>query len=416
MSVKKNYYEITEEEAIKLSIKLGESGSELDSASWKNRGSLKPDNTLKSFISKLERYFEEVKPNGLRGKERRYTLIGLRDTPLQKIDNRNGRKMEEEAVLLPYVIKQLNELGTNGKYQTTYNTLAKKIFFLTENSQRKVFFLNALLSILKDTTVPKEKVSGIANKLWESYERNLVSTLERLLNSLEKQEYVSVTPIYKARYVSIGKEKDYAYYTLSPLESEELKSLEEQVVQFYGMEYKAYQKYFVLSQVPDEVLTIREEVSETVKEQLGIERYYKAINIDILGDYIPSECLSDIEIAEVCLERFSRLTTQRTKKTSYQNGLSYANKFHYLAHLVFMKVMNPTFDYEEPIKAELKKVRGKVLELKEYYKNYPDEYIILAAEHWAEFTANLTEEEFEAMVQSAFINDPKPSGFDRRTA
>lgn len=51
MSLQKNYYDIKEEEAIKLSIELGESGSEFDSASWKNRGCLKPDNTLKSFIS-----------------------------------------------------------------------------------------------------------------------------------------------------------------------------------------------------------------------------------------------------------------------------------------------------------------------------------------------------------------------------
>jgi len=65
--LQKNYYDI-KEEAIKLSIELGESGSEFDSASWKNRGCLKPDNTLKSLISKLERYFEEVKSNGHRGK------------------------------------------------------------------------------------------------------------------------------------------------------------------------------------------------------------------------------------------------------------------------------------------------------------------------------------------------------------
>ncbi len=60
MNLQKNYYEITEEEAIKLSIELGESGSEFDSASWKKRGCLKPDNTLSSFQKKLERYFEEV--------------------------------------------------------------------------------------------------------------------------------------------------------------------------------------------------------------------------------------------------------------------------------------------------------------------------------------------------------------------
>jgi hypothetical protein len=71
------------------------------------------------------------------------------------------------------------------------------------------------------------------------------------LDSLKKQKYISITSIYKARYVSVGKEKDYPYYTLSPLEIKELKSLEEQVVQSYGMEYKAYQKYFVLYHVPD---------------------------------------------------------------------------------------------------------------------------------------------------------------------
>lgn len=166
--MQKNYYDI-KEEAIKLSIELGESGSEFDSASWKNRGCLKPDNTLKSLISKLERYFEEVKSNGHRGKKRRYTLIGLRDTPLPKIDNRNGRKMEEEAILLPYVIKQLNELASCGKYETTYKELAKQKFFLTENSQQKLVFVNELFSTLKDTIIPKEKVRRIANKLWESY-------------------------------------------------------------------------------------------------------------------------------------------------------------------------------------------------------------------------------------------------------
>ncbi|MEQ6856003.1 hypothetical protein AAHH17_16100 [Lysinibacillus capsici] len=407
MNLQKNYYEITEEEAIKLSIELGERGSEFGSASWKNRGCLKPDNTLVSFQKKLERYFEEVVIIG-KGKKRKYSLYGLRDTPLPKTNNYNGRKMEEEAMLLPYVGKKLKTLASSGKYETTYKELAKQIFFLIEDEKMKLVFVNKLFSILKNTTVPKVKVRGIAYKVWESYELNLVSTLKNLLDSLKKQEYVSVTPIYKARYVSIGKEKDYAYYTLSPLEIKELKSLEEQVVQSYGMEYKAYQKYFILSQVPDEVLAIREKVSETVKEKLEIERYYKAIEIEILDDNIPLECLSDSEIIGVCLERFSRLLTQKVKKDSYQKGLSYDKKFHYLAHLVFMEVMSSTFDYEELIKVELKKVNGKVLELKEYYKNYPDEYTILVAEHEAELTANLTDEEYEAMVAEAFNNKPKP--------
>lgn len=411
MSLQKNYYDIKEEEAIKLSIELGESGSEFDSASWKNRGCLKPDNTLKSFISKLERYFEEVKSNGHRGKKRRYTLIRLRDTPLPKIDNRNGRKMEEEAILLPYVIKQLNELASSGKYETTYKELAKQKFFLTENSQQKIVFVNELFSTLKDTIIPKEKVRGIANKLWESYELNLVSTLKNLLDSLKKQEYISITSIYKARYVSVGKEKDYAYYTLSPLEIKELKSLEEQVVQSYGMEYKAYQKYFVLYHVPDEILAVREEVSEAVKEKLGIERYYKAIEIEILGDFISCESQSDSEIARVCLERFSRLLIDKVKKSTYENGLSYDKKFHYLAHLVFMKVMNPTFGYDELLNDEWSKVNSKVSELKEYYKDYPDEYTLLVAEHEAEKTANLTDEEYEAMVRRAFTSELIPSGF-----
>ncbi len=143
----------------------------------------------------------------------------------------------------------------------------------------------------------------------------------------------------------------------------------------------------------------------------GIERYYKAIEIEILGDFISCESQSDSEIARVCLERFSRLTFQKVKKFSYQNGLSYDKKFHYLALLVFMKVMIPSLDNEELFNDEFRKVNSKVSKLKDYYKDYPDEYTLLVAEHEAELTANLTDEEYEAMVQEAFNNKPLPLRF-----
>ncbi|MEK5487333.1 MULTISPECIES: hypothetical protein [Lysinibacillus] len=116
-------------------------------------------------------------------------------------------------------------------------------------------------------------------------------------------------------------------------------------------------------------------------------------------------------IARACLERFSRLLIDKVKKPTYENGLSYDKKFHYLAHLVFMKVMNPTIEYDELLNDEWSKVNSKVSELKEYYKDYPDEYTLLVAEHEATKSANLTDEEYEAMVRRAFISELIPSGF-----
>lgn len=421
MNIQKEYFELTEEETIKLTIKFGESGSEFNTAAWKERGCLKPDNTFKAFIEKLNRYFEEVTIKG-NGKKRRYTLLGLLEKPLPKITKYKGRQMKEKDILMPYVLHELKGISNEEKVKGTIKFITQRIFPVIEYRNKKKCFINECYSRMKNTNIPVEKIKEIAFHLWDSFELTLEDTFNTLIDNLEKEGYILVKEVYLARYKIDGK-IDYDLCSLTPKEVEELKALEKRIIHHYGMSTQAYYRYFKLqNNVPNKVLSIREKIKNALQEELQIEKYFKSLDIQIDSSKIQASTICKDDIYEVLLERFANLTLSKVGKKKYINGLSYRDKFHKLALLVFMCFMSNSDKYELLLLEELIWTNIYLEEFKEYYRklyfkdsyinffdeiqqNEPTEYDLLMSDYYAE----LSDEEIDKILSND-INE-KPKGF-----
>lgn len=408
MILHKNYYKINETEAIILTITLGEDGSEFEKKCWKERGCLR-GNYFNSFEKKLKCYFDKVIVEG-KGKKRVYTLLGLLPEPIAKIDNRKGRVLKEMPQLMPFVLKKLDEIAGEEVLETTLNQLCKKVDFIPYANNLKRDFYIEIYSLLKDTSIPTDKIKSIAQLLWETFESNLTTTLKNTLEALKSEGYILIQEVYKARDVN-----DEDFYTMTDKQVEKLIRLEQSIVKANKLYYGKYKSYYALPKVPDKIIRLRKVVSSEVKKQLNIEKYYKALQIMIIDSDLAKDSLSDGEISKICLNRFSRLVTDKVKKQTYVSGLSYAKKFHYMALLCFMKTMNPEDSYDKLIEDELRLIDKKVIEIKEYYRDYykklPDEYTLLKAEYEAELVAEMTDEKYELFVEGLFKKEPMPEGF-----
>lgn len=348
MHLQKNYYDICEEEAIKLSITLGESGSEFQTSAWKNRGCLKPDNTLEAFIKKLRRHFESVEPNGKDGKKRRYTLFGLKSEPSPKLDYRKGRKMPisaEDKIIMQYVYNGLTRLDNVKLNSLTINRLLKKIPIVLGNEKR---LQQGVYNCFNPYLTDNKKIYNIFSYTNHYIDHRLIQDMKLAIKNLKAQGLLTLVKKYIAKCVNEGKREDCFYEReLNEQEVNEIKAFERVVVESRGFDYSKYRESFHYYKKLDEIRSLEAELKNEFIRKFNIEYYYEAFDIVMLEEKIQFDEISYNEAKKAFLQKSYNLITKKSEKESYQNGRSMEKKFHYLCMLIYLKIEGFTTVYSE---------------------------------------------------------------------
>jgi hypothetical protein len=345
----------SEEEAIKITIEHGYDGAEFETTTWKQRGCLKPNDTLKALIEKLKTIYNHVEVEG-KGKKRRYILKDKKDNVTERQFNYKGSvPTTDDKIMKEYIFNRLVQLD-NGIAQS-YKMWAKTLGFINTE------FLNydELIKIIKDFHLslpfvynPNEIVSKF---IYELDVRNK-DVIEKSLKRLQKEGRINVEEVY----IFKTNEGEYEEVWLETYEEAE-ESLRE-FLKSKDVTYYAFIQSVSSIHKSNKMKKIIEEAENYLSMFFGIKYFFKSFKVTVLDKTI-KKVVSKDEFNEAYFNRFIHLTKNRQNKKDYKQSPIFWKRFYLLHTLILLNHIGVNVN---EFLTEEKKLYSQKLD--EYYIEY----------------------------------------------
>lgn len=200
---------MTELELSDYMIEQGENGKERQTKEWIKYGYLNTGkNTYKTFISKVNQYFEVSKVEG-RGKKRTYTLLQREKVIKRKLNYHGDIETEEECLMKEYIFNQLLRYVPTQKRNITktgwipsLGLPSKKLIKISDTVKHKIidfYFLKTTQNI---------KVNDIYRVVTTKLNDTSKDILTSSLHKLEKENRIKLHTVNIA-YNKQGNKEEY---------------------------------------------------------------------------------------------------------------------------------------------------------------------------------------------------------------
>lgn len=337
---------LTEQEAIELTVSKGFKGEEFATKAWKTGGCLKKDGTYKKLVKKLECHFETVEVDGT-GKERVYILTNPKAESTAMADSRKGRKMPrriEDEILTNFVHRVLIGLEDKVLQTTTYNNLSQKIIF-TPN--RVETLANEVIRTFGDY-LPNEKMASVWSYSNWYLSNRAKKDIKLAIEHLTENKKIEVKTKWIAsvhesiKKVEIGQDEAYRIH-------EAIKRLSID----YEIDYVQYQRSFAFPSASAEMKDFQLVVESHLRKNFGYNFIYEAMEIKVL------DCTPVIvgyeEARGAFLKKVHGLVANKVKSDKYLKAQNKGEKFHYLCILLYLKAEGIEVD-EHELKEEIERI------------------------------------------------------------
>lgn len=386
---------VTERELIELTIEWGFDGKELETATFKQRGCLKPNGTMNKLIAKgLTRYdsvelMKDEKGEVLTGKDRRYVLEGLKDSPTKRITGNatNGTPPTEfdeviEEYFFNLLVKRvapredgwsetynlwgsnwINQLVMSDTEWASYHTLLKNTF--REYSDLSEEHIKEIFSNVKDNL--NRNLRGLAVKLIERLEKK-----ERIETDIEFYQVFAEGSLVADFNREMEKELKYEDKKFSlHYKIDEYKHLEivEGITQIIAPLGMVFGRYKIVSAFPhyatDEEKVIIKIVGEWLFDCHSVDYLYNRIRIWVTDATILME-VSEQEKKDAFANRIIEKTNKRMNRKDYKTTPKYTNAFYRLSVFLLLD-MKKVKGLGEQIKMESKMIKDAIENCKYHY-------------------------------------------------
>jgi len=322
---------------------------------WTKNKCLKKDNgTYKRLFAEAKRHAEEVTLKG-RGKERVYTLKGLKSEPTDRITGNTGNGYEETVhelilrdITLNQIVKQQERLK-GYKHGLSINGWAKLIGIPKVNTTES--FKQQATEYIEDCYSMKAneyfKPSEIVEKFNEAMGDTSRKLIERLLKSIEE---IDLETFYIAGVSDKKSRGGVRFIAITEQQYEKMKVLRTEILEAHGSNMTEF--LFNINKPHDDRMTeIFKAVRDGLEFEHGATRFHKQYKVELKDKSLTPR------ISEPAMIHFYRHFMQRSKRyrhslKTYKTSTYFWRRFYLLntSHLFnFMKASEAIDDdlYEE---------------------------------------------------------------------
>lgn len=323
--------EVNEEEAISITIQNGFDGLEFETSTWKQRGCLKPNGTLKKLISKLETIYNHVQVTG-NGKKRKYILKDKKETVTERIFNYKGSvPTDKDEIMKEYIFNKL--VNFENEYTQSYKGWAKIFDFPDMESYPVEKMINEIKTLhygFPKIYNPKEVVSEFTKTIST---RNK-DVIENSFKHLQKENRIKVTTIYNVHTI------DGEYEEVDETEYNEIQDDIKQYVESFGITYYTYTQSVISINKSKKLKSIIRKVNNYQKENYGIKNLFKTFRVKVLNVNTVQKEINKEEFIDAYYKRLIQLTINRQNKDTYKNSLQFWKRFYLLNTLTLLEYLN----------------------------------------------------------------------------
>lgn len=341
---------MTELELSNYMIKQGENGKEQLTKEWIKCGYLNTGkNTYKTFISKVNQYFEVIKVEG-RGKKRTYTLLQREKVIKRKLNYHGDIETEEECLMKEYIFNQLLRYVPTQKRNITKTGWIPSLGL---PSKKLIKFSDTVIHKINDFYFLKTTQNIKANNIYRVVTTKLNDTSKDILTSslhkLEKENRIKLHTVNIA-YNKQGNKEEY-----KPISTQLAKQVNKEI-NIYLAESSIDKCKYILAKrgINPKLKWILEKVNEHTKELFGFTYIFDTFSIDILDDTKQLEVEAD-EFNAIYFDKLLKSTKKLQNKAIKQGGLQFHDKFIHLNMLLLLSFTD-TY-YKQQLESELKEVQ-----------------------------------------------------------
>lgn len=335
--------EVTEEQAINITIEHGYDGKEFETSTWKQRGCLKPNGTMKKLISKLETIYNHVEVTGT-GKKRKYILKDKKETVTErKLNYKGSVPTTEDEIMQEYIFCKLNNF--ENEFTQSYKGWSKLFGFPdveTFSAEEMIDEIKSLHYGFPRIYNPKK----VVNEFTKTINIRNKDVIEKSFQRLEKENRIKVITIYNF-FTTDGEYKEVDEEEYNQVQ-DDLKRL----IESFGISYYSYIQSVISIDKSKKMKAIIKKVDDYLKGNYGVDKLFKTFRVEVLDNTVQKE-INKEEFINAYYKRLIQLTINRQNKDTYKNSLQFWKRFYLLNTLTLLKYLN-VYPVDELLEEEKK--------------------------------------------------------------
>jgi len=386
---------LTEKEFIELTIEMGFQGEELETATWKKRGCLKPNGTMEKLISKgLTHYFNiELVTNDegeiLTGKNRRYTLRGLKTSPTQRItgNSTNGAKPTQfDDIIKEYFFNLLSKrvAKRDEGWSETYNQWGTDWInqLIISDSEWASYHKQLKETFEEYSELDEDHIRKIYMNVQENLRKNQRGLAVKSIERLEKEKRIET----EIEFFQAFAKGSMVVNIMTDMEDDNTKNedrfkMHQKIHEYKHMEIvegitnllipfgMTFGRYKVVSAFKhygtEEEKAATEFVGKWLFEEHSIDYLYNRVRIFVTDAEIKME-ISKEEAKDAYISRIIEKTNKRMNRKDYKATHKYQSTFYRLSVFLLLD-MKKTEGLKEQIKMETKMIQETIDNCKYHY-------------------------------------------------
>ncbi|MEK5148386.1 hypothetical protein MKX53_15430 [Psychrobacillus sp. FSL K6-4615] len=380
---------ITELEAILLTMTWGFEGNELNTRNWLKNGSLDgtkdketqefTDRAILGLISKLYTRYENIEVMG-RGKNRKYILLDLRVTPIERKMNYKGTEITDDEQMMKEII--FNQLVSNPlpkgneKNGRSNNSWANHFGIFDSDRTKKTedFLIETLVEQFGEETVyfkPKHIINGFNQAIYDLR----VTAVEKAFERLQKENRIKVTMFHIAvkQKENVKTKHDVEFVVISQQEYDRIEQHKEMIINAMGSSIKEYRQNYIKREKTLKMRLVFSAVEEMLWNDYGVKRIYKSYSIEVLDSKTKKDT-TYYSFEQFLFNRLKKLTRDRSTTVKYTNSTFYWHRFYLLNTYTILEVLEKEHGIDFELFQLEKELYSDKLELfkSEFYSNLAD--------------------------------------------